>query len=585
MDTQKEIKDLKGIIRRGKKAFIFSILPIFILAVVIAFILPPIYLSQSTILIEGQQIPTEYVQSTVTGYVDERLQVITQRIMSRSRLMEIIDRFNLYEEMKERYTTEEVIKKMREDIALETISADVVDRSGRATTATIAFTLSYEGKNPYTVQKVANVLTSLYLEQNLETREQRASETTTFLEQERDELKEQIDAIQTEISNFKNTHSGELPEYMQINFQAIDRLERDLDQVDMQIRSLQERNIYLQGQIANVDPLTPIVTEDGKSFKHPKERLKSLRLELITLQSTLSEKHPDIKKLKREIEELEAEAGESDDSIAKIRRLTDLQGQLAVLKGKLGPKHPDVIKLSKEVSLLSEEVEKLQIEKATLKVAEEKPDNPAYINLMTQIASVEMEVKAFLQHKEEIKQKIEEYQEKIERTPLLEKEYNDLMNDYANAKYKYNEVMNKLMEARIAQGMEETQRGERFTIIDPAQLPEKPHKPNRLAIILIGFVLALGAGVGIAAAQEAIDTTVKTADEINAITGMPVFSTISLIETDEERLARRKKRWLWVLAVIVVIVLALVLFNFFVMPLDILWIKIQRRIMTMGLLF
>ncbi len=212
MDTQKDIKDLKGIIRRGKKIFIITSLSIFLLAVVIAFVLPSLYLSQSTILIEGQQIPKEYVQSTITGYVDERLQVITQRIMSRARLMEIIDRFNLYQEMRERYTTGEIIEKMRKDIALETISADVVDRSGRATTATIAFTLLYEGKNPSTVQKVTNVLTSLYLEQNLETRERRASDTTAFLEQERGELKKQIDVIQTEISTFKKKHTGKLPE-------------------------------------------------------------------------------------------------------------------------------------------------------------------------------------------------------------------------------------------------------------------------------------------------------------------------------------------------------------------------------------
>jgi hypothetical protein len=176
---------------------------------------------------------------------------------------------------------------------------------------------------------------------------------------------------------------------------------------------------------------------------------------------------------------------------------------------------------------------------------------------------------------------MEAYLKKIENAPLLEKEYNDLLRDYQNARYKYNEVMNKLMEAKIAQGMEETQRGERFTIVDPAQLPEKPHKPNRLAIILIGFVLGLGAGIGIAAAHEALDTSVKTADELNTATDLPVFSTISLIKTDEERRALRKKRWLWIFAAIGVIVLALVLFNYFVMPLDILWIKIQRRLMLL----
>ncbi len=203
MDEPKAI-DLKGLIRRRKKSFVLSFLSVIFMAVLIAFVLPPIYLSQSTILIEDQQIPREYVQTTITGFVEERLQVITQQIMSRSRLMEIINRFNLYQEMRDRYTTEEIIGKMRDDIHLETISAEVMDRrTGRPTAATIAFTLSYEGKNPSTVQKVSNVLASFYLEQNLKSREQRASNTTIFLQQESDALKGQIDAIENKISEFK----------------------------------------------------------------------------------------------------------------------------------------------------------------------------------------------------------------------------------------------------------------------------------------------------------------------------------------------------------------------------------------------
>ncbi|MDY6954445.1 MAG: chain-length determining protein, partial [Thermodesulfobacteriota bacterium] len=151
MDEPKEL-DIKGLVRRRKRIFLASFLAILVPALLIAFLLPPVYLSQSTILIEDQQIPREYVQTTITGYVEERLQIITQRIMSRSRLMEIMDRFNLYADMRERHTTEEILEKMREDINLQTISADVMDkRTGRPTVATIAFTLSYEGKTPATV--------------------------------------------------------------------------------------------------------------------------------------------------------------------------------------------------------------------------------------------------------------------------------------------------------------------------------------------------------------------------------------------------------------------------------------------------
>ena len=194
-------------------------------------------------------------------------------------------------------------------------------------------------------------------------------------------------------------------------------------------------------------------------------------------------------------------------------------------------------------------------------------------------------MEALLKTKEKIEQKLEKYEKKIERAPLIEQEYLELTRDYDNAKRKHSEIVSKLLTARIAQGMEQTQRGERFTITEPAFLPQKPYKPNRMAIALIGLVLAFGAGVGLAAGREAMDRSVKTANELNALTGVPVFSEISLMETDGERRSRRIKRILLILVAIGAIVGALIVVNQFVMPLDIIWAKIQRRLAGMGLPF
>jgi uncharacterized protein involved in exopolysaccharide biosynthesis len=518
--------------------------------------------------------------------VDERLQVIKQKVMSRTKLLSIIEQFNLYSEMREKHTTEEMIAKMRKAIKLKTISASVPNpRTGRPSAATIAFTLAFEGKDPPKVQKVANVLSTFFLEEDLRRREELVSVTTDFLEQESGKLKEQIKILENTISEFKESHIGELPEQINVNLQAFTRLDRELDRTIARIGNLEEQMIHLKAQIASVDALKPIVTEQGKVTRNPKERLKALNLRLMTLQATMSEKHPDIKKLKKQIKELEAQVGRSDDSVAKVRRLSELEGQLAALKGKLGPKHPDVIKLTREVRVLSKEVDGLLTEKAIVDVSDEKPDNPAYISLMTRITAVELNIATQTKNRERVEQKIEEYERKVERAPVVEKEYNELTRDYKSAKRKHNEIMSKLLTARIARGMEQTQRGERFKISEPAQLPEKPYKPNRIAIALIGFVLALGAGVGIAATREAMDRSVKTEDELNSLTGVPVFSVISLMETDEERRARLIRRILLVATAIGVIVVALILVNQFVMPLDILWAKLQRRLAMMGLPF
>jgi uncharacterized protein involved in exopolysaccharide biosynthesis len=577
-----DTRQIRGIIRRRRKSFFIAFISILIIGTTMAFILPPIFLSKATILIEGQQIPPDYVRTTITSFVEERLQIITQRIMSRGRLLEIINRFNLYADMKEKYTTEEIIEKMREDIKFKTISAEVKDRrTGHASVATIAFTLSYEGKNPGTVQKVANVLTSLYLEENLKTREERASNTTEFLQQEMEQLRKQMDAFQTRISEFKTTHIRELPEYTNVNLQTIARLTRDLDQVRMQINALKERKILLQGMIVNVDPLTPIVTGEGETIMNPAERLKYLRMTLISLQSNLSEKHPDIKKLKKEIRELESEVGKVDDSVEKIRRLKDLEGQLAAMKGKLGEKHPDVVKLSREIEALSSEVEHLGAERTALNLGAEKPDNPAYINLKTQLESTDLEVAALLEQDKEIRKEIAKYEKRVEQAPAVEKEYAGLLRDYDNARAKYNELTSKYLEAKVALGMEETQRGERFTIIDPAQLPERPHKPNRLAIVIISFVLALGGGIGFAAIRETMDPSIKGVEELYRLAGVPVLSAISFMQTPQERRARRVKWAVVALGSIAAVGVSLFLIDQFVMPLDVFWVKVQRRMMKM----
>ena len=174
----KTIGDYIGIIKRRKWALIIPIVVVFIIAAIAAITLPRTYRSSSTILIEEQEIPRDFVISTVTGFADQRLQMINQRIMSTSRLLEIINRFSLYADLRSKMTMEEIVETMRKDIRFATISADVLFTT--ASKATIAFTVAYDGKNPQVVQQVASVLASLYLEENLKTREEGTTGASRF---------------------------------------------------------------------------------------------------------------------------------------------------------------------------------------------------------------------------------------------------------------------------------------------------------------------------------------------------------------------------------------------------------------------
>jgi polysaccharide biosynthesis transport protein len=571
------IQDIKGILRRRKKGFLFTFLAVFPAAVVVAFVLPPVYLSQSTILIEEQQIPDEYVKSTITTYVEERLQGITQRIMGRTQLLGIVNQFNLYSEMRDRYTTGNILKKMRKNIKFKTISAG----KGKSSSATIAFSLSYQGKNPAITQKVTNKLTSLYLEENLKAREKQASNTSEFLQRERQNIKTRIDILENNLSRLKLAHAGSLPENNDLNMQAIIRIEQDLGQLNTQLRALKERKIYLKGQLALVKPFEKLEEKEDPEMQK-RMYLEKRRLELIALETTLSEKHPDIKRLKKEIRELESQVGPDGDPEIRARSIAAMESELAEKKGRLGPKHPDVVGLSKKLSALKETPEGPEKENPGKNNRPKTPNNPAYINLMAQIATTDIELKSLMEEKAGLKIRLVVYQKRLERAPTVEKEYLNLISDRETAKAMYDDLSTKLMTARVSQGMEEAQQGERFTIIEPAQLPEKPYKPNRPAIILIGFMLGLGAGIGVGALGESLDKSVKTGNELQRVMGVPLLSVIPLIETGRERRLRWVKRAILFVLAVVAVGVALIFVNTYVMPLDILWIKIQRRFMMMN---
>ncbi len=511
----KSLNDIVAIVKRRKLGIILPAVIIFAVAAIVALVLPPVYRSTSTILIEEQEIPREYVTTTVTSYAEQRLQTINQRVMSSSKLLEIINRFNLYAELKGKWTVEEIVDKMRKDIKFETISANVIDRrTGNPTAATIAFSLSYEGKNPAMVQQIANVLASLYLEENLRVREQQTTGASKFLEDEMKSVQSSLAGLDAKMAAFKQKNINALPELAQVNLQELDRVERDVDMANDRLRTLREQEGYLQTQLASIP------TDSASSDK---TRLNELRVRLVELKNRYSDEYPDVRKTKSEIAALEKQLRASGrDTLTK-------------------------------------------------------PDNAAYITLSSQLASTKSEIDSVRRQLALLQQKRDGYRGRIEASPRVEEGYKALLAERNNMQAKYDDLMKKYMEAKVAHGMEKEQMGERFTLIDAAKLPEKPVSPNVPAILLIGLILGIGAGIGVASFQEHGDQSVRSFDELARGTGFPVLASIPEIVNQEDVAARKKRLKVVAAGTVAAVFAGLLIFHFFIMDLDIFWAKFMRR--------
>ncbi len=520
------IEDYKDFLRRRKWQIIIPWILVTLIAGGIAYVLPPVYRSTSTILIESQQVPQDLIRTTVTGYAEERIKAITAQILSRQVLLKIVKDFDLYPKKRSNAPVEDILDQMKKDISIEMISAEVPDRrGGRPVTVNVAFTVSYEGHDPQKVMAVTNRLTSLFLEHNLQMREGLAKTTTKFLKQQLDQYREITRKLEEKIAKFKEAHIKELPELMNINFETERQLRHQIDSLDDQIRTLKDRIVYLEGQLATVSPDINTVDANGKIIADPAQRLKFLKNQLVTMEANLSPKHPDVIKLKREIAELEKQTGDTAQKTELEKLLKAKREKLRQLSSTLKPRHPDIIKLKKEIKTLEEQLAKAR--QKTSPTLDSAPTNPAYINLETQIKAAQIDLEGLKRKKRQLEAKWQDYVKRLEMMPSVEKQYRDLTRDYDAAQQQYRETMAKLMEAQQGQSLEQHQAGEKFTVIDPPELPERPIKPNRPAIVLIGFILGMGLGVGIAATAEMADSTIRTAKDVKRITGKPVLASIA----------------------------------------------------------
>jgi len=453
------------------------------------------------------------VKPTVTSDVPSALLTLSQEIMSRARMLDIIQRFKLYPHLEGKATPDEIVEKMRKDIKIEFSGTD--DRSASRSSSSrdrdqkqmVAFSVAYTATNPAVAMQVSNTLAGLYVDENVKLRERQAVGTSDFLEKQLVDVRKKLEDQTKRITDFKEKYMGELPEQRDANLRTLERLQQQLQLAHETHRRAGERKQQLTQALGELDQSaakTGTMTSPPPPANSTAARLNLLRQELIQLQTKYNDRYPDVIYTKEQIRMLEA-------------RLAEEQAAAAL------PKQ-----------------EKKDEPKAGMR---QVPQNSYVQSLMSQIDQANVEVKTGAEQIASLQKQIAVYDRRIENTPRREHDLALITRDYETTQNLFKTLLGKREEAGIAADLEQRQKGEHFRIMDPAVAPDKAAGPNRIRLLLIGLVLAVGASAAAVVLAENVDTSFRRVDEVRSRLPVPILSTIPRITTegDVRRLSRQRR--------------------------------------------
>jgi len=568
---------LAGLKRRQKPIAIAGA-AVLLIAVLAALFWPPTYSSMATILIEEQEIPEDMVRSTITSFATQQIEIIRQRALTQKNILEMVEKYNLYDEDElARTPSMEIVAEFTEAVSLELLNTQVIDpRSGRPTEATIAFTIEFEAGDPRTALNVTNELVNLFLNENLRTRSAKAASTADFLRNEADNLSEEVKSLETEIARFKAENQAALPESFQINMQNLTRYQAQLLSAETRLQELSKREPDIQAQLVSTSEYAPTILPSGQAVMADVDRLKALQSDYRSKAARYSENHPDVIRLRREIDALTTQVGQAGDQGELLKLLASAKGELNSLRAIYAEDHPEIVAKEKLIAELQAQIEGTD----SSSVPDITPDNPAYVMLDNQLKTLQMEKAALKVQVAQMTEQIEGLSQSALQAPAVEREYNNLLRNREVTIAKFLDLRVKLKEAELASQLEEGRMSQRFTLIDPPTLPEEPKSPNRLAIMFLGIILAAGAGLGVGFLLEATDQSIRSGKTLGSLMGIAPLVTIPYIETPDEKEAKRPDKKLYKLLAggLVGSILFLVFVHFFYKPLDVLWLVGLRKL-------
>jgi polysaccharide chain length determinant protein (PEP-CTERM system associated) len=475
------IEDYKTILRRRKWLLIIPAVVFSVSAYAVSLFLPARYKSETVVLVEAPAVSSELVRP-IGGDTNQRLATMREEILSRTRLQQIIEKFNLYREDRSKRSMEELVASLRSSIDVSAVRPmDRTNASGLP-----GFSIDVIAAQPQLAQQICTEITSMFLQQNVIVSERKAEDTTDFINRQLQEAKVKLDDQDARLADFQRRYTGALPDEAQTNFSLLSGLASQLDSVTQSINRAQQDKLFLESELSQ---------------------------QIATAKLSQTVGNPD----------------------ALSRQLAALQDQLAALRTRYTDEHPDVTKVKNEISQLQQRMNE-QAAPTHADNETEKPgasvDTPQVQQLRAQLHQIDVTIHERMAEQLRLREQIDRVQARLELTPAVAQQYKALTRDYQTALNIYTDLLKKQNDSEMSRDLLRRQQGEQFRVLDPPSLPQEPTFPNRRLFAFGGLAGGVGFGLAIAFLLETQDTTLRTDKDVEHLLKLPTLAVIPAIKPE-----------------------------------------------------
>jgi succinoglycan biosynthesis transport protein ExoP len=479
----------------------------------VGWLIPPTYESEAEILVDQQQVPTNFVTPNVSTTAEEQLQTMTQQILSRTRLQNIIDQYHLYSHQNPILAMlgpGDHVEQMRKDIKIDLVETPAPGPTQKQLTA---FKISYGARSPEIANAIVSELANFFINQNMISQQERSQSTTSFLSSQLADAKARLDQQEAQVRAFKAQHLGELPDQLQSNVQILSGLQGELQSAQQALDNSQQQRLYLESIVQQYQSAQSTLNAGGDSAVSPPaldKELKALRMQLAQERAQYTDNYPDVIALKDQIQKTEALKKQIDAEIAKNQK-SEKSGN--------------------------------GITPATATDVQNGQPTPM-MQIESQLKANQLQIQSEKKAEEQLEARIGQYQARLNMTPVTEQQLAEVSRGYKEAKADYDSLLAKQNESQLATNLEQNQQGERFSLVDPASLPPLPSKPNHILISLGGLAFGLALAAGLTILLEVTGARIRQEKDLEGVVPVRVLVGIPHISTPQEHQQRMARRWL-----------------------------------------